>query len=99
LPDYTNGIETYPSGRYIYQPLAGPDGTTYIDFILQKTALDWTAVRPVVLSNNKKEREILVSLNNEERPGLKISRKNLARFMIRILEDNSYIRQSPVVFE
>ncbi len=30
--DNTNGIETYPSGRYIYPPLAGPDGTTYIDF-------------------------------------------------------------------
>ncbi len=69
------------------------------EFILQKSALDWTTVRPVGLTNSKKEREILVSLNNEGRPGLMISRKNLARFMIRILEENSYIRQSPVVFE
>ncbi len=67
--------------------------------LLQNTQLDWTAVRPVGLSNSKKEKEIFVSLNNEGKPGLMISRKNVARFMIQILEENSYLRQSPVVFE
>jgi uncharacterized protein (DUF1684 family) len=30
--DATNGLETYPSGRFIYVPKAGADGTTFIDF-------------------------------------------------------------------
>jgi uncharacterized protein (DUF1684 family) len=30
--DATNGLETYPSGRFVYVPKAGNDGTTYIDF-------------------------------------------------------------------
>jgi uncharacterized protein (DUF1684 family) len=30
--DATNGLETYPSGRFIYVPEAGADGTTFIDF-------------------------------------------------------------------
>jgi uncharacterized protein YbjT (DUF2867 family) len=69
------------------------------EFILQKTGLDWTAVRPVGLTNGKNEKEIHVSLNNEGKPSLMISRKNVARFMIRILEENKFIRQAPVIFE
>jgi uncharacterized protein len=30
--DETNGVETYPSGRYMYIPRPGNDGVTYIDF-------------------------------------------------------------------
>lgn len=30
--DETNGLQTYPSGRYMYIPRPGPDGITYIDF-------------------------------------------------------------------
>jgi NAD(P)H-binding len=69
------------------------------EFILQKTGLAWTAVRPVGLTNSKKEKEIHISLNNEGKPRLMISRKNVACFMIRILEENTYIRQAPVIFE
>jgi len=30
--DATNGLQTYPSGRFVYVPKAGADGTTFIDF-------------------------------------------------------------------
>jgi uncharacterized protein YbjT (DUF2867 family) len=67
--------------------------------ILQLSSLQFTAVRPVGLTNSKNHRPILVSLDNHPRPRLMISRRNLARFMIQILEHNEYLRQFPVVFE
>jgi uncharacterized protein (DUF1684 family) len=30
--DATNGLETYPSGRFVYVPKAGADGAVFIDF-------------------------------------------------------------------
>jgi uncharacterized protein len=32
LGDATNGLQTYPSGRFVYVPIVGADGTTFIDF-------------------------------------------------------------------
>jgi len=67
--------------------------------ILQQSYLQFTAVRPVGLTNSKNHKPVLVSLDNHPRPGLIISRRNVARFMIRILENKEYLRQMPVIFE
>lgn len=67
--------------------------------MLQKTDLNWTVVRPVGLTDEKKIKEVEVSLNNTPKPKLMISRFNTARFMMDVLEKNLYIREFPVVFE
>ncbi|HWZ02037.1 MAG TPA: NAD(P)H-binding protein [Mucilaginibacter sp.] len=65
--------------------------------LLKNSNLNWTAVRPVGLTNSTKEKETLVSLDNSPRPNLTIGRQNVARFMVRALKDGAYIRQNPVV--
>jgi len=67
--------------------------------VLRNSTLDWTAVRPVFLTNSKNHKEVFVSEDNEPRPNLYISRRNLAAFMLNVLEKNLYLCQSPVVSE
>ena len=67
--------------------------------VLRNSTLDWTAVRPVFLTNFKNHKEVFVSEDNEPRPSLYLSRRNLAGFMLDVLEKNLYLCQAPVVFE
>jgi hypothetical protein len=48
---------------------------------------------------HKALRAIIVSFNNTPRPGLTISRRNLAAFMLDALEKNMYVRERPVISE
>lgn len=66
--------------------------------LLVVSGMDYTIIRPVGLINSETEKNVLVSLNNSQKPGLTISRKNVARFIISILENNLYINQMPVIF-
>lgn len=69
--------------------------------MLQKSNTNWTVVRPTILidSRKEKEKEIKVSLNNKPKPSLAISRLNVARFMLDVLENNLCIKQLPVISE
>jgi len=65
--------------------------------LLEHSNLDWTAVRPAGLTNSAKIKDVLVSFNNSPKPGLTISRQNVARFMIDCLQKDLYVKESPVV--
>ena len=67
--------------------------------LLKQSDVNWTIVRPVGLTNSTKEREIQVTLNNDPKPSLMISRSNVALFMLGVLENNLYNRQCPVISE
>lgn len=66
--------------------------------LLAASGLRWTCVRPVGLTNGKKQRAVGVSLNGEPKPSLTISRRNLARFLLDELEEGKYEGRMPVVF-
>tara|TARA_R110002073_G_scaffold336006_1_gene529836 strand:+ start:62 stop:715 length:654 start_codon:yes stop_codon:yes gene_type:complete len=66
---------------------------------LRKSKLDWTIVRPTGLTNFKKEKKIIESYNNEPKPKLTISRKNVAKFMVNALKRKELIGQTPVISE
>jgi hypothetical protein len=61
------------------------------------SGLDWTAVRPAALTNRKRPGNIVVSIDNVPRPSLSISRRDTAAFILKILEENSYIKSLPVI--
>lgn len=76
----------------------------YIDHELQEdmlkgSDLDWTVIRPVGLTDSVKDKEIQVTVNNQPRPSLTVSRRNVARFMLDVLEQGLYVREFPVVSE
>ena len=66
---------------------------------LKTSKLDWTIVRPTGLTNFKKEKKIIESYNNEPKPKLTISRKNVAKFMVNALKRDELIGQITVISE
>jgi hypothetical protein len=93
LPGWFRWLVEHSSLRYQYHDHERQEE------LVQNSTLDWTAVRPVFLSNSRIQKEIIVSENNEPKPHLYISRRNLAAFMLRVLEKNLYLCQAPVVSE
>jgi putative NADH-flavin reductase len=65
--------------------------------LLIKCGLDWTSVRPVGLSNSEKQRPIRVSLKGDKKLNMSISRRDVARFMLDILDDAKYFKQAPSI--
>jgi uncharacterized protein YbjT (DUF2867 family) len=79
-------------------------GITYKDHdrqenILMDSNLRWTIVRPVGLTNSEKDKPVRVTVPGVEKPGFTISRKNVARFMIDILEKDQFIHEKPTLSE
>ncbi len=67
--------------------------------MLAKSELDWTAVRPVGLTNGKKIKKLITSLKGTPKPRLTISRKHTAKFLVDILNDAKHIKETPVISE
>ncbi|MBS1523435.1 MAG: NAD(P)H-binding protein [Bacteroidetes bacterium] len=67
--------------------------------LLQSSNMNWTIVRPVGLTDSMRPREVKVTIDNKPKPSLTISRRNLALFMLDVLEKNLYNRQCPVISE
>ncbi len=66
---------------------------------LKKSGLNWTIVRPTGLTKFKNEKKIIESYNNEPKPKLTISRKSVARFMLKALKRDELIGKTPVISE
>lgn len=64
-----------------------------VEDILKECMLDWTIIRPTGLTNSKKQKEFIVTINNTLKPRLTISRNDVARFMLDTLEKKSYTRE------
>ncbi|HEX2630919.1 MAG TPA: NAD(P)H-binding protein [Chitinophagaceae bacterium] len=65
--------------------------------LLKASTLDWTCVRPVGLTNSKKDKTITVTLDKTPKPTLLIPRRMVAKFMMDALEKNLYVKQLPVI--
>ncbi len=63
----------------------------------EKSALNWTLVRPVGLTDQKITQGIRITKNRFPRPNLTISRASLAKFMLEIIEDADTYRTFPVI--
>lgn len=67
--------------------------------MLKESSLDWTAVRPVGLTNSNKIKTLLVSDKGSPKPRLTISRRHTARFLLDCIEETSYVKETPVISE
>jgi len=65
--------------------------------LLAQSDLDWTAIRPVGLTNFDLK-PVQVSIANSPKPRILISRKSVAGFTADVLEQALYIKQTPVIF-
>ncbi|MBR11408.1 MAG: hypothetical protein CMP48_27495 [Rickettsiales bacterium] len=65
--------------------------------VLRASNLDWTSVRPVGLSNSEKQKSVRVSIKGDKKLNMTISRKDVARFMLDIVDDEKYYQQEPSI--
>ena len=64
---------------------------------VRKSDLDWTIVRLTTLNNNPKSGKGRVGYLGKGEVGLRISRADLAEFMLKQVQDTKYLRQAPVI--
>lgn len=65
--------------------------------ILQNTTLPWTIVRPSGLTNTDRSQNVSESFSGLPTPGLTISRKTVARYMVDALEDDSLLGKTVAI--
>ena len=77
-------------------------GRTYDDKSLQErliknSSLDWTIVRPGVLTSGRRTgRYKILDKRSQWRNGM-ISRSDVAEFLVRQIEDRTYVHKTPVL--
>ena len=64
---------------------------------VRKSDLDWTILRLTTLNNNPKSGKIRVGYLGKGEVGMRISRVDLAGFMLNQVQNTKYLRQSPVI--
>ncbi len=67
--------------------------------LIKSSNLNWTIVRPVALTNFTKEHKVQISIDGLPKPNLLISRKNVASFILNILETKTFVHQTLTIFE
>ena len=72
---------------------------TYQEDLLKASQLKWTLVRLVGLKKTSQERVVLISQEGHPRPNFRIGRRNVARFMLDILEQERFVCQTPTIYE
>jgi uncharacterized protein YbjT (DUF2867 family) len=65
--------------------------------MLRASGMNFTIVRPTFLTGFREGRGIRVSRGNAPRPRMTISRRSVARFLIRMLTEGAYSRQAVTI--
>jgi putative NADH-flavin reductase len=66
--------------------------------IIRESSLDWVIVRPAVLTNGPRTRIYKAGFNNADRSiEGKISRADVADFMLKQVKDDAYLRKTPAL--
>jgi uncharacterized protein YbjT (DUF2867 family) len=65
--------------------------------LLRASKFDFIIIRPVGLTNSNKNETIQETQNNSPKPRLTISRKSVAKFIVRQISDNCYSKQAVTI--
>lgn len=66
-------------------------------FVIDTADIDWIIVRPSYLTNGKKTGVYRVTPRYAPEGGIRISRADLADFMLKQLEQDTFVRQTPAI--
>ncbi|OAH14300.1 NAD(P)-dependent oxidoreductase [Streptomyces jeddahensis] len=77
---------------------AGFDDHHGVDRLLRASDVDWTLARAVALSDKPMSGALRAAEAGTEKPGARINRGDLARFLLDTLEKDTWIRKAPLVW-
>lgn len=90
-PFVTRFLMRYTNLRIVFEDHTGQEE------VVQTSGLDWTCVRAAILTNARSLKKPMVTFNHTPKPALTIGRRNVARFMIEILDKPAFFRKAPIV--
>jgi putative NADH-flavin reductase len=65
--------------------------------IIRRSRLDWTIVRPTILTNGPRTRSYRVLVDPRDSTSGFISRADVADFLVKQIDDTSLLRQTPAL--
>ncbi|WP_431975620.1 NAD(P)-dependent oxidoreductase [Micromonospora haikouensis] len=78
---------------------AGFEDHTGVDQVIHASSgIDWTLARAVTLTDKPAGDPVRAAEAGTEKPGARINRADLARFLVETIEDNAWIRKAPLVW-
>ena len=93
IPFWFRWMIDFSNIKYGYQ------GHEQQEKLLQNSEINYTIIRPVALINSEKLKPVVVTKNNTPKPNLLISRKNVAGFMLDVLEEKRFDKQAITISE
>lgn len=87
LPLPYRAVLRIPVVARLYPDIAGME-----DEVKARTDLDWTIVRPAVLTNGPRTGSYRTAVGDIVPGGLRISRADLAEFLLSVVESGAYVR-------
>jgi len=91
MPSFFTFIVKISNVKYAYADHAAQEE------VLENSNLDWTVVRPVMLTNKNENLSILYNLKGVGKINSAISRNAVAHFMLDCVEKGQFIKQKPGV--
>ncbi|MGW0704446.1 NAD(P)-dependent oxidoreductase [Streptomyces sp. NPDC002643] len=77
---------------------AGYDDHHGVDKLLRASDVDWTLARAVALTDKPMSGPLRAAEAGAEKPGARINRGDLARFLLDTLEKDTWLRKAPLVW-
>ncbi|WP_340373806.1 NAD(P)-binding oxidoreductase [Streptomyces sp. SS7] len=78
---------------------AGFADHTGVDQVIRASSgIDWTLARAVTLTDKPGGGPVRAAEAGTEKPGARINRADLARFLVQTIEDDTWIRKAPLVW-
>jgi uncharacterized protein YbjT (DUF2867 family) len=75
----------------------GFDDHNVVDRLVRQSAVDWTLARAVALTDRPLPGPVRAA-TGAERPGRRINRNDLAQFLVETAEQDTWVRQAPLVW-
>lgn len=78
---------------------AGFEDHTGLDQVVRASSgIDWTLARAVALTDKPLSGPVRAAEAGTEKPGARINRADLAQFLVQTIEDDTWIRKAPLVW-
>ncbi|KBZ62238.1 hypothetical protein K875_03159 [Mycobacterium [tuberculosis] TKK-01-0051] len=71
---------------------------TGVDTLVRISDTDWTLARAVALTDKPASGSVRAAEAGTDKPGMRITRADLAAFLVDTVEDGTWIRQTPIVW-
>jgi len=69
-----------------------------VDAVVRASDAEWVMARSVALSDAAPRGPLRAALVGQEKPGMNVSRTDVARFLLDSLEDDTWLRQAPLIW-